>query len=142
MLQVNASVETHVNHSKNDADTIRERQSDPHSHALVLDPLLGCVAFVPDLGMDAVRQLYYDENTVGACGVLWWVGVVVVAVFCPIQQRKSWSTARTEIKHRGSKGRGFINIYYEFPNNRRCSWCGDDTALESTEGQKKPPDYH
>ena len=63
MSQVTADVEKHVNHSHNDADTIRERQSDPHSHALVLDPLLGCVAFVPDLGMDAVRQLYYDEET-------------------------------------------------------------------------------
>jgi 6-phosphogluconolactonase len=61
--QLKASATKHVNHSHNDANTIRERQSDPHSHALVLDPLEGCLAFVPDLGMDVVRQLYYDSKT-------------------------------------------------------------------------------
>ena len=61
--KLKAKAERHVNHSHNDPDTIRERQSDPHSHAIVLDPMLGCIAFVPDLGMDVVRQLYYDPDT-------------------------------------------------------------------------------
>lgn len=60
--KLKASAHKHVNHSHNDAQTIAERQSDPHSHALVLDPLLGCIAYVPDLGMDVIRQLYYDER--------------------------------------------------------------------------------
>jgi 6-phosphogluconolactonase len=38
-----------VNHSNNDETTIRQRQADPHSHALVLDPFVGTVAYVPDL---------------------------------------------------------------------------------------------
>jgi 6-phosphogluconolactonase (cycloisomerase 2 family) len=42
------------NHSKNDEFTINERQKDPHSHALVLDPFYGCVAYVPDLGKDVI----------------------------------------------------------------------------------------
>ena len=58
-----ANPKKHVNHSHNDENTIRERQSDPHSHALVLDPMLDCIAFVPDLGMDVVRQLFYDHST-------------------------------------------------------------------------------
>jgi len=49
-----------VNHSCNDANTISARQSDPHSHALVLDPFVGQVAYVPDLGKDLVREFYYD----------------------------------------------------------------------------------
>ena len=32
---------------------------DPHFHALVLDPFLGAIAYVPDLGMDMVRQFLY-----------------------------------------------------------------------------------
>jgi len=39
-----------VNHSCNDQSTILARQADPHSHALVLDPFVGQVAYVPDLG--------------------------------------------------------------------------------------------
>mmetsp|Transcript_24544 Transcript_24544/g.67768 ORF Transcript_24544/g.67768 Transcript_24544/m.67768 type:complete len:526 (-) Transcript_24544:252-1829(-) len=49
-----------VNHSCNDASTISARQADPHSHALVLDPFVGQVAYVPDLGKDLVREFYYD----------------------------------------------------------------------------------
>lgn len=49
-----------VNHSCNDESTIRMRQADPHSHALVLDPYVGVVAYVPDLGKDLVREFYYD----------------------------------------------------------------------------------
>lgn len=51
-----------VNHSCNDDTTIRMRQADPHSHALVLDPFVGTVAYVPDLGKDLVREFYYDRQ--------------------------------------------------------------------------------
>jgi 6-phosphogluconolactonase len=50
-----------VNHSNNDDSTIRMRQADPHSHALVLDPFVGTVAYVPDLGKDLVREFFYDR---------------------------------------------------------------------------------
>lgn len=51
-----------VNHSCNDDSTIRMRQADPHSHALVLDPFVGTVAYVPDLGKDVIREFYYDRK--------------------------------------------------------------------------------
>lgn len=51
-----------VNHSMNDENTIRMRQADPHSHALVLDPYVGTVAYVPDLGKDLIREFYYDRE--------------------------------------------------------------------------------
>eukprot|EP00568_Trieres_chinensis_P007048 CAMPEP_0183307822 /NCGR_PEP_ID=MMETSP0160_2-20130417/19563_1 /TAXON_ID=2839 ORGANISM="Odontella Sinensis, Strain Grunow 1884" /NCGR_SAMPLE_ID=MMETSP0160_2 /ASSEMBLY_ACC=CAM_ASM_000250 /LENGTH=511 /DNA_ID=CAMNT_0025471501 /DNA_START=81 /DNA_END=1616 /DNA_ORIENTATION=- len=51
-----------VNHSLNDDSTISMRQKDPHSHALVLDPYVGCVAYVPDLGKDLIREFYYDKR--------------------------------------------------------------------------------
>jgi 6-phosphogluconolactonase len=51
-----------VNHSCNDDTTISARQADPHSHALVLDPFVGKVAYVPDLGKDLVREFYYDST--------------------------------------------------------------------------------
>ena len=51
-----------VNHSNNDESTIQMRQKDPHSHALVLDPYVGCVAYVPDLGKDLIREFYYDKT--------------------------------------------------------------------------------
>jgi 6-phosphogluconolactonase (cycloisomerase 2 family) len=51
-----------VNHSCNDSNTISARQADPHSHALVLDPFVGKVAYVPDLGEDLIRELYYDSE--------------------------------------------------------------------------------
>ena len=51
-----------VNHSNNDDSTIRMRQADPHSHALVLDPFVGTVAYVPDLGKDLIREFYYDRE--------------------------------------------------------------------------------
>ena len=35
-----------------DAAAQAERQGDPHSHAIVLDPADGNIAYVPDLGMD------------------------------------------------------------------------------------------
>eukprot|EP00557_Chaetoceros_sp_GSL56_P007591 CAMPEP_0176499530 /NCGR_PEP_ID=MMETSP0200_2-20121128/12979_1 /TAXON_ID=947934 /ORGANISM="Chaetoceros sp., Strain GSL56" /LENGTH=499 /DNA_ID=CAMNT_0017897961 /DNA_START=246 /DNA_END=1745 /DNA_ORIENTATION=+ len=51
-----------VNHSNNDESTIKQRQADPHSHALVLDPYVGCMAYVPCLGKDLVREFFYDKN--------------------------------------------------------------------------------
>ena len=51
-----------VNHSHNDESTIKMRQADPHSHALVLDPYVGCIAFVPCLGKDLVREFFYDKS--------------------------------------------------------------------------------
>jgi len=51
------------NHSNNDENTISERQKDPHSHALVLDPFVGCVAYVPDLGKDVIREFLYDKQS-------------------------------------------------------------------------------
>jgi len=50
------------NHSNNDDSTIKERQKDPHSHALVLDPFVGCIAYVPDLGKDLIREFLYDKE--------------------------------------------------------------------------------
>jgi 6-phosphogluconolactonase len=50
-----------VNHSCNDDSTISARQADPHSHALVLDPFVGKVAYVPDLGKDLIREFYYNS---------------------------------------------------------------------------------
>jgi len=51
-----------ANHSNNDESTIRARQADPHSHALVLDPYVGCIAYVPCLGKDLIREFYYDKT--------------------------------------------------------------------------------
>ncbi|CAE8739726.1 unnamed protein product, partial [Polarella glacialis] len=57
-----AQAKKHVNHSNNDSGSQKERQSDPHSHAVVLDPFFGCIAYVPDLGMDLIRQFRYDSE--------------------------------------------------------------------------------
>lgn len=46
----------------NDESTIAQRQVDPHSHALVLDPFEGCVAYVPDLGKDLIREFWYSKK--------------------------------------------------------------------------------
>lgn len=51
-----------ANHSNNDESTIQQRQADPHSHALVLDPYVGCLAYVPCLGKDLVREFFYDKS--------------------------------------------------------------------------------
>ena len=44
-----AKSQSHVSHSNNDSNTIKERQMDPHSHAVILDPFFGKITFVPDL---------------------------------------------------------------------------------------------
>jgi len=49
-----------ANHSNNDDSTIKQRQADPHSHALVLDPFACQIANVPDLGKDLIREFLYD----------------------------------------------------------------------------------
>lgn len=65
-----ASSDGHVNHSRNDEEAQAERQGDPHSHAIVLEPTSGTIAYVPDLGMDVIRQFHFDEETgvVTPCG--------------------------------------------------------------------------
>jgi len=62
-VKMQVSCDNHVNHSINDAGAQAERQKDPHSHAIVLDPHYGCVAYVPDLGRDLIRELFYDAKT-------------------------------------------------------------------------------
>merc|ERR1719321_2423955 len=61
--KMHVSADKHVNHSINDVNAQKERQLDPHSHAVVLEPYYGAVAYVPDLGRDLVRELYYDKVT-------------------------------------------------------------------------------
>lgn len=39
------------------------RQSEPHAHAIVLDPLKGNIAYVPDLGCDCIMQYVYNKET-------------------------------------------------------------------------------
>jgi 6-phosphogluconolactonase (cycloisomerase 2 family) len=67
-----ARPDKHVNHSLNDASAQKERQSDPHSHAVILEPYFGRIAYVPDLGMDLIRQFRYNEET----GILEAVGTI------------------------------------------------------------------
>ena len=45
--KMKASADHHVNHSLNDAAAQAERQGDPHSHAIVLEPSKGTVPAVP-----------------------------------------------------------------------------------------------
>jgi len=67
-----ASCDKHVNHSINDTSAQAERQADPHSHAVILDPFFGQIAYVPDLGMDVIRQFRYDaeDGTLAAGGTI------------------------------------------------------------------------
>jgi 6-phosphogluconolactonase (cycloisomerase 2 family) len=62
MIKSLAKKDGGVNHSNNDESTIKMRQADPHSHALVLDPYFGCLAYVPCLGKDLVREFFYDKT--------------------------------------------------------------------------------
>mmetsp|Transcript_30111 Transcript_30111/g.47907 ORF Transcript_30111/g.47907 Transcript_30111/m.47907 type:complete len:439 (-) Transcript_30111:48-1364(-) len=64
----------HVNHSLNDENAKRQRQLDPHTHAVVIDPYYGCIAYVPDLGMDVMHELYYNPES----GVLTRIGEISV----------------------------------------------------------------
>lgn len=56
------AADNHVNHSINDESAQAERQSDPHSHAIILDPFYGKIAYVPDLGLDLIRQFHFDPD--------------------------------------------------------------------------------
>ena len=60
--KMKASADHHVNHSLNDAAAQAERQGDPHSHAIVLEPYYGRIVLVPDLGTDEVRQYVFDAQ--------------------------------------------------------------------------------
>jgi len=60
--RMKARHDKHVNHSQNDHSAQAERQADPHSHAVILDSYFGRIAFVPDLGMDVIRQFRYDPE--------------------------------------------------------------------------------
>ena len=60
--KTHAKAEKHVDHACNTMEAIKERQMDPHFHALVFDPLMGSIAYVPDLGMDVIRQFLYDPE--------------------------------------------------------------------------------
>jgi 6-phosphogluconolactonase (cycloisomerase 2 family) len=62
--------DSHVNHSVNDETAQKERQADPHSHAVILDPFFGKIAYVPDLGMDLIRQFKYDGASLTAVGTM------------------------------------------------------------------------
>jgi len=61
-MKASLKVDGGVNHSLNDASTIKHRQADPHSHGLILDKYFGTIAYVPDLGKDLIRELYYDRE--------------------------------------------------------------------------------
>jgi 6-phosphogluconolactonase (cycloisomerase 2 family) len=50
-----------VAHSR--LDHLNNRQLEPHAHAIVLDPIHGKVAVVPDLGLDLLRIFLYDDTT-------------------------------------------------------------------------------
>ena len=45
------------------ADHLANRQSEPHAHAIVLEPYYGRVVLVPDLGTDEIRQYVFDSTT-------------------------------------------------------------------------------
>ena len=62
-----ARADKHVNHSLNDESAQAERQGDPHSHAIVLEPTMGSIAYVPDLGMDVIRQVRAGAWPPSAC---------------------------------------------------------------------------
>ena len=41
----------------------KHRSDETHAHAITLDPFLKRVAYVPDLGEDSLKQLFFDSNT-------------------------------------------------------------------------------
>jgi len=50
--------------SRHRGDHLKNRQLEPHAHALVLDPYEdGNIAFVPDLGRDKVKQYRYNRKS-------------------------------------------------------------------------------
>ncbi|GBG34908.1 Hypothetical Protein FCC1311_111312 [Hondaea fermentalgiana] len=71
-----AHMEKRVNHSQNDELARKERQKDPHTHAVVLDPFHGVIAYVPDLGSDTIHALHFDRNS----GKLTWLEDICVGI--------------------------------------------------------------
>lgn len=49
-----------VKKAEDRADHLANRQSETHPHSLVLDPVCGAIAYVPDLGQDHIKQFLYD----------------------------------------------------------------------------------
>ena len=45
------------------ADHLANRQSEPHAHAIVVDPTHGRIACVPDLGLDKIRLYTFDPQS-------------------------------------------------------------------------------
>jgi len=43
-------------------DHLKQRQSEPHTHAVKLEPWTGQIAYVPDLGTDNIRQFCYNPS--------------------------------------------------------------------------------
>jgi 6-phosphogluconolactonase (cycloisomerase 2 family) len=93
-MGMQVSADKHVNHSENDANAQAERQKDPHSHAIVLDPYKGVVAYVPDLGKDCIRELHYDA----AAGKLAPLG-----------------TVPSGLKQNGPEGPRYIEFHAQLP---------------------------
>jgi 6-phosphogluconolactonase (cycloisomerase 2 family) len=93
-MGMHVSADKHVNHSINDASAQAERQKDPHSHAIVLDPYEGVVAFVPDLGKDCIRQLHYDAEK---------------GTLAPL------TTVPSGLKQKGPEGPRYIEFHTQLP---------------------------
>jgi len=52
-----------VVNSKDRSDHLKNRQLEPHAHAIVLDPYQnGQIAYVPDLGLDIIKQYRYCSS--------------------------------------------------------------------------------
>jgi len=52
-----------ANLAKKRSDHLSDRHSEAHAHAIVLDPILGKIAYVPDLGEDVVKQFVFNPET-------------------------------------------------------------------------------
>lgn len=44
------------------ADHLKNRQLEPHNHSIILDPVHGRMAYVPDLGEDVIRQFVFEND--------------------------------------------------------------------------------
>jgi len=51
---------------------IANRHAEAHVHAIVLDPIMGRIAYVPDLGEDCIKQYVFNPQTgeLTQCGVI------------------------------------------------------------------------
>eukprot|EP00539_Tryblionella_compressa_P016957 CAMPEP_0178852346 /NCGR_PEP_ID=MMETSP0746-20121128/21613_1 /TAXON_ID=913974 /ORGANISM="Nitzschia punctata, Strain CCMP561" /LENGTH=267 /DNA_ID=CAMNT_0020517985 /DNA_START=1 /DNA_END=804 /DNA_ORIENTATION=+ len=106
-----------VNHSCNDETTISARQADPHSHALVLDPFVGRVAYVPDLGFRGRSTLRLVQSistipsafptTMNTCGR---ICVHKSGRFVIVSNRGHQSITVFKVKTKGSKRGELQNV--------------------------------